>query len=95
MRTWDTTRTRHGTQSGWRLHQSLGERPCDPCYRAKQEYDARRKASSRQQVKARLAAKAQNRAYMALAHRYPDEYRDLYDQFKREIATEYGIEATA
>lgn len=76
--TFSNSKTRHGTPSGYRLHQILGERPCDACVRAKQEYDRRRLQASDLQLKNRMRARAQNRAKTRLVHLYPDEYLALY-----------------
>lgn len=86
--TFPGSRTRHGTQSGWSKHQSLGERPCDPCYQAKQEYDARRRSAPEQTRRNRAAARAQQRAYSRLAHMYPALYAALYAEEKARIAAE-------
>lgn len=82
---------RHGTPSGWAAHQRRGERPCDPCYRAKQEYDRRRKSAPVQVIKSRLSARAQIKAYGELARRYPDEYQRLYQEWKRHFIEEAGL----
>jgi hypothetical protein len=82
---WTTTKRRHGTHSGWSLHITLRERPCDPCYHAKQQYDRRRRSAPEQTRRSRLSAKAQIGAYRELAHRYPDEYRAAYQRIKAEV----------
>lgn len=70
--------TRHGTPSGFRLHQDRGEWPCDACYRAKQEYDKRWRSAPERTKKNRLHARAQNRTLVQLKNRHPEEYRELY-----------------
>jgi len=90
-RSWKTTKTRHGTHSGWALHQELNERPCDPCYQAKATYDRRRKDAPEVTRRSRVSAKAQQRAYGELARLYPDVYRALYQQHKADLlAAETG-----
>lgn len=86
VRAWETAKTRHGTPSGWRLHQELKERPCDACYQAKKEYDIRRKGQSEQTLRNRASARAQGKAYRELSQRYPEEYRELYEWFKEELS---------
>lgn len=83
-----TGRTRHGTQSGWRLHQELGERPCDPCWFAKSEYDKERLKATDKQIANRQRAQAQQRAMSELTRRHPEEYRKLYETFKAKIMVE-------
>lgn len=78
------SKVRHGTNSGWSKHVRDGERPCDPCYRAKQEYDRRRLETTPAGVKGRLRARAQSKALLALSHEYPDRFQALYEQAKRE-----------
>lgn len=82
------SKTRHGTHSGFTKHVKAGERPCDPCYRAKEAYDDAYRGQPQQVIKKRLAARAQGRASMALRQKYPEEYKALYAQFKAEIEAE-------
>lgn len=89
--TWATTTRRHGTHSGWSLHQRLGERPCDACLRAKQAYDARWRAAPERQRRNRASAKAQRLAYAELAHMFPELYRRLYDEYRTQIDEERGL----
>lgn len=77
--------TRCGTLSGFSTHQRHGEKPCPACCAAKAAYDKRRKAAPEQIVKSRLAARAQGRAYMALAHMFPDMYHALYQVAIEEL----------
>lgn len=83
--TFPGSRIRHGTHSGWTRHIRDGERPCDPCYAAKAQYDRRRRSAPEVIRASRLRARAQHRAYQALAHKYPDEYAALYRQFCDEF----------
>lgn len=76
--------TRHGTPSGWTLHQELGERPCTACYQARAAYDARRNQEPKRRDRALVRSRAQARALSELRRRYPDEYRELYERFKGE-----------
>lgn len=46
--------------------------------------------SSARKLHTRLNARAQHRAYQALAAKYSDEYRMLYNQFKVQFFTEAG-----
>ena len=75
---WQTTKRRHGTASGYRFHQELGERPCDPCHRAKTAYDVGRRSAPAATLKNRSRAHAQTRAQLRLARIHSDEYRVLY-----------------
>ena len=77
-RTFENSLTRHGTPSGFTLHQKREERPCDACIRAKQEYDKRLRSAPEKTRKNRLHARAQQRAYSDLKRLHLDEYRDLY-----------------
>ena len=88
MRDWATTRVRHGTHSGWALHTELKERPCDPCYRAKQAYDHRRKSAGLAQLRARKKARAQAIATRRLRRKYPGVWRQLYAEAVAEILAE-------
>lgn len=69
--------THHGTVSGWTKHRAMGERPCDSCRAARQEYDAPRRPSKR----------ADRRALQRLADMYPDAYAALYAE-ERALAEE-------
>lgn len=73
---------RHGTTSGYKTHQNRGERPCDACVRAKQEYDARWRSGSERTRQSRLLAGAQKRALTRLKNLYPDLYAALYAEEK-------------
>lgn len=84
----DATDHRHGTNAGFSAHQVAGERPCDPCYRAKQAYDRRRLSATPYQAANRRAAKAQSRALQILRHNHEDEYQVLYRLAKEQIAAE-------
>ena len=92
--TWKTTSVRHGTQSGWRLHLTLSERPCDPCYAAKSEYDKRRKAAPYHTVMNRLHAKAQARTNTVMRQRHLDEYHEVYALAKAQLLAECDAEIT-
>lgn len=89
---WTNTTVRHGTRSGWALHQSLAERPCTPCYLAKKNYDKAQKLAPERKRKARLNAAAQGKAYVALAHAHPEEYRKAYQEAKARIFKEAGYD---
>ena len=78
------SKVRHGTASGARLHQRLDERPCDPCYTAKQEYDQRYHSAPEMARRSRASAAAQARAYRRLAHMYPTLYAALYAEEKSD-----------
>lgn len=86
--TFPGSKTRHGTNSGWAKHVKAGERPCVPCYAAKQEYDRRRRAAGPTQVKSRQNARAQFRAYQALVREHPERYRELYAEAKSQVLAE-------
>jgi hypothetical protein len=83
---------RHGTHSGWSKHQDLGERPCDPCWRAKSDYDKRRKNTPLVKLKNRAHARAQQKAYQRLAHKYNKLYRQYYVEEKAIALREAGLE---
>jgi len=87
-RDWSTTRTRHGTPSGWSKHKELGEEPCEACYQARQEYDRRRSASPENLQRSRISARAQNKAYGDLAALYPEKYAKLYAKYKQQFTEE-------
>jgi hypothetical protein len=76
---------RHGSYSGWSLHQKLGQDPCDACYRAKSEYDKRRRAVPRRVQMNRMHAAAQGLAERDLRRAHPQEYAELYEHHKAEI----------
>jgi len=84
MKGWEETTIRHGTNSGYSLHGRLGERPCDACYRAKQQYDKRWRSISSRTIQSRIAARAQGRAATRLRHMFPDIWAVLYQE---ELAT--------
>lgn len=77
---WENTITRHGTNSGWRLHQTLNEQACDACTRAKQKYDKNRRNLPTNKIKARANASAQARAKTKLANKHKTEYQQLYQE---------------
>ena len=84
---------RCGTPSGWSRHKNDGERPCNACFKAKAEYDARRRnASSEAVVVSRARAAAQARANTALRRRYPEEYRALYVAALQDVGQERGLD---
>lgn len=85
---WAKTKTRHGTTSGARLHATLGEDPCNACAKAKSDYDARWSRTPERTRISRRNARAQQKAYSALSHLHPEEYRELYDRFKAELVAE-------
>lgn len=62
----------------------LKERPCDPCYQAKADYDKRRLADPDKARKNRAMSRAQSRAYSELAFRHKAEYQELYQHFRAE-----------
>lgn len=90
--TWANTSVRHGTQSGWRLHFTLKERPCDPCYNAKATYDRERKTKTYFVMMNRLSARAQSMAYTQMRHNHPEEYKDLYTANRQRLLIERAEE---
>lgn len=80
--------SRHGTPAGYFAHQHRDERPCDACYRAKQEYDARRRQAPTQVRVSRLRARAQRCALSRLRRLYPGLYRLLYEDELRRLERE-------
>ena len=87
--TWENTTVRHGTQSGWWLHRKLKERPCDPCYNAKAEYDRNIKSAPNRVIMSRLAARAQAMSNKQLRHNHPAEYKALYAANKERLLAEH------
>ena len=84
-RSWETTNTRHGTNSGWSHHQRLNEEPCAACYAARAAYDKRRRGAPDRAREMRLRAKAQSLAEGEMRRRDPELYKRLYEQFKTEV----------
>lgn len=87
-----TSRVRHGTPSGWRLHKELGQHPCDACYQAKSEYDHRRKAIPEETRKSRLSARAQAKASTELRHQHWEEYQEYFNHWKAVFQAEHDME---
>lgn len=82
-----------GTNSGWARHQRAQEKPCDACARAKSDYDKRRRNTDSVKRASQLGARAQSRAERRLAAIYPDLYRSLYLEAKRELLAEAEADA--
>lgn len=85
---------RHGTPSGYSAHQQRDERPCDACYRAKQEYDVRRRRAPEHVRADRLRARAQARALARLRSVYPTLYQLLYEEEKLRLEREEVADLT-
>lgn len=78
-----TLRSVCGTYAGYSAHYRNGEKPCDPCRLARNDYVA----STRDIRQGMARENARNRALAELARRYPDEYRELYDaEYPRALA---------
>lgn len=92
-RTFENSMTRHGTNSGWSLHQKREEHPCDACVRAKREYDQRLRSAPEKARDNRLRARAQGRAYSDLKRLHPAEYRALYEAHLSELQREAKSDA--
>ncbi len=88
----DDSNVKHGTPSGWSLHQKLEQDPCDACYRAKAEYDKRTREATPRVIKNRLDARAQNAASKEIRRRYAGEYNALYRIHKRRLYKEAGVD---
>ena len=88
MNTWETTRARHGTCSGYVTHQNMGEQPCGPCWQAKSEYEKRRLADPAKKMRNRDAATAQARALRELRLAHEAEYAAMYLKHKAEVLAE-------
>jgi hypothetical protein len=86
--TFEGSVTRHGTPSGFRRHQVVGEIPCDSCKRAKREYDQRRLSAPEKARKNRLKARAQARAENDMRRLYPDVWAVLYANHVKELTRE-------
>jgi hypothetical protein len=82
------SKTRHGTYSGHNLHRRRGEEPCDACWTAMSEYNARRTAATDVKHSNRLRARAQGRALIKLSHTFPQEYREFYDTALKAVLEE-------
>src|SRR5262245_51554790 len=93
MKQFPNSKVRHGTYSGWSRHIEANERPCTPCYNAKQQYDYRRREAPLVRLKSRLSATAQFRAYQRIAHQYPRLYAKLYKEERDRMFIEAGIES--
>lgn len=87
-RTFENSLTRHGTTSGWALHQKREERPCDACVRAKREYDQRLRSAPEKARENRLRARAQGRAESDLRRLHPAEYQALYEAHLSDLKRE-------
>jgi hypothetical protein len=79
---------RHGTYAGYGAHARADERPCDACYRAKERYDARRRAAPAHVRACRLRARAQHAALGRLRALNPELYRRFYEEEKRRLEDE-------
>ena len=86
--TFANSKIRHGTASGYRKHQELGEWPCDACSRAKQSYDKEWRSAPERVKKSRRSAAAQRVAIRELTRRHRDEYRKLYLQARADQEAE-------
>lgn len=82
---------RCGTTAGHARHTAAGEKPCDACARAKQEYDADWRSQPENVLRNRLSAKAQARAHNALMRLHKDEYDAIYAAEKRNLFGEHGL----
>jgi hypothetical protein len=82
--TFEGSRVRHGTVSGYAIHEKRKERPCDPCYFARQKYDHDLAAQPPKVVANRARAAIQRKALKALVHRHLEEYNELYREFREE-----------
>lgn len=82
--TFKGSKVRHGTESGWRKHQELGERQCTPCYQAKAAADKRRRGTPRATLISRARSRAQQRALLMLARQFPARFKILYRSYLRE-----------
>lgn len=78
------SKTRHGTTSGWSLHQKRSERPCDACYQAKASYDRTIRDKDVKQRRIKVASRAQAYANKMLKQSHPEEYREYYLQSKEQ-----------
>lgn len=84
---WETTKTRHGTHSGWSRHQLLDEEPCDMCREARSRYDQSRSDASKQAR--RFAARVQSAAKTELVRRHKAEYDEIYRTLKEQMSEEW------
>jgi hypothetical protein len=85
------TKRRHGTPSGYNLHQELGQDPCAACYEAKQQYDKRAREAPEKVVRSRLKAQAQRRALYRIKDHFPDLYYQFYEEEKARVYRENGL----
>lgn len=80
--------TRHGTTAGYAKHKTNGEEPCETCRRAKSEYDARYRASSKVTIRSRLSSRAQARALTRIRRLYPEVWAALYQEELAKLKAE-------
>lgn len=78
---------KHGTTAAANWHKKRGERPCEPCRLARNEYERKRRPVgtmiSKTELKARLALS--NRVLMHFSEKYPLEYRMIMDREVRKL----------
>lgn len=84
MNEFKDSKTRHGTTSGFALHQKRDEDVCAACYQAKQRYDKRLRAASAKRSTARIASRAQAYANKMIKQAHPEEYKEYYQQSKAQ-----------
>lgn len=87
---WTNTMRKHGTISGYSLHKSLKEKPCEPCLLAKKTYDKSRPwrphpNSEYRTLYQRLLAKAQHKSHSELRLAHKDEFDQLWKKNVKEI----------
>lgn len=81
-------KSRHGTPSGAKRHERLGERVCDACARAKSDYDKQRRDIPENTRRNRLKSRAQTQALKRLRALHDAEYKALYAEEKERVFDE-------
>lgn len=79
------TEINHGTYYGAQQHRKAGEKPCEECRKALDEYQNNYRRGKGQQS-SRLYSRARSRALTRLSKAHPEEYRKYY---RAEIEKEY------
>jgi hypothetical protein len=85
------SRVRHGTESGNRHHQVLGEEPCESCRQAKAHADWRRLQATDKQLRNRVRARAQAKAEGEVIRAHVEEYHEAYDRWIEKLLREAGL----
>ncbi|HEX5522785.1 MAG TPA: hypothetical protein VFX53_05025 [Pedococcus sp.] len=83
---------RCGTPHGHQVHRRNDEPICEECAEARRDYDRSRKRTPREKLVTQIAGLAAGRARQYVAERYPRVRDRLYEEEKRKLADEPGLE---